>query len=166
MADAQDVTQDVLIRLARVMLTFEYDPAGGFRKWLKQVTRNAVADFFRDLRRKPDSPAWANDPQLLNEVSTDSDLSERLQEAFDLELFELAVDRVKERIDERRWRAWHLFAIDKWTVADISVELNMKVQSVYSSRYQVQALISEEVQKLEESESRSLLIRLPPSGST
>src|SRR5262249_49682883 len=34
-ADAQDVTQEVLVILARRMATFDYDPARSFRAWLK-----------------------------------------------------------------------------------------------------------------------------------
>src|SRR5215467_63083 len=44
-ADAQDVTQDVLVRLAEKMRTFAYDPSRSFRAWLKTLTRHALSDF-------------------------------------------------------------------------------------------------------------------------
>ena len=34
-ADAEDVTQDVLLRLAQKLGTFQYDPARSFRGWLE-----------------------------------------------------------------------------------------------------------------------------------
>jgi RNA polymerase sigma-70 factor (ECF subfamily) len=37
-ADAQDVTQNVLVKLLARMRTFNYDRAGSFRGWLKTVT--------------------------------------------------------------------------------------------------------------------------------
>lgn len=36
-ADAEDVTQTVLLEVARQMNMFEYDPAGSFRAWLKPL---------------------------------------------------------------------------------------------------------------------------------
>src|SRR5436190_15592130 len=44
-ADAEDVTQNVLLKLARQLTGFAYDPAKSFRAWLKTLTRHALADF-------------------------------------------------------------------------------------------------------------------------
>src|SRR5437868_2059722 len=43
-ADAQDVTQAVLVRLAEKISTFDYDPGRSFRGWLKTLTRHARDD--------------------------------------------------------------------------------------------------------------------------
>src|SRR5262245_46437929 len=43
-ADAEDVTQNVLLRLATKLRTFTYDPKRSFRGWLRTVTRNALSD--------------------------------------------------------------------------------------------------------------------------
>ena len=40
-ADAQDVTQDLLLKLAGKMQDFAYDPARSFRAWLKTLARHA-----------------------------------------------------------------------------------------------------------------------------
>src|SRR5436189_5212995 len=45
-ADAEDVTQNVLIKLADKMKVFVYDPEKSFRGWLKTVTRNAWSDYW------------------------------------------------------------------------------------------------------------------------
>src|SRR5262245_39886831 len=50
-ADADDVAQDVLLRLAEKMRTFRYDPAGSFRGWLKTLTHHAWYDFVQRRRR-------------------------------------------------------------------------------------------------------------------
>src|SRR5262249_4153674 len=44
-ADAQDVTQNVLLRLAGKMKEFSYDPARSFRAWLKTVTQHSWSDY-------------------------------------------------------------------------------------------------------------------------
>src|SRR5215216_2109392 len=45
-ADAHDVTQTVLLKLAEKMQSFVYDPTRSFRAWLKTVTRHAWSDFW------------------------------------------------------------------------------------------------------------------------
>jgi RNA polymerase sigma-70 factor (ECF subfamily) len=50
-ADAQDVTQTVLLKLLRTMQTFRYDPAQRFRAWLKTVTHHAWQDLVRSRRQ-------------------------------------------------------------------------------------------------------------------
>ena len=40
-SDAQDVTQDVLLKLNGLMARFVYDPSGSFRGWLKTLAHHA-----------------------------------------------------------------------------------------------------------------------------
>ena len=61
-ADAEDLTQDVLLKLAEKMQTFVYDPAKSFRGWLKTVARHAWSDSWSGRKAAPDArpfvPAW------------------------------------------------------------------------------------------------------------
>ncbi len=40
-SDARDVTQEVLLKLNRLIATFVYDPSGSFRGWLKTLASPA-----------------------------------------------------------------------------------------------------------------------------
>ena len=50
-ADAQDVTQNVLLKLARKLREFSYDPSRSFRAWLKTLTHHAWSDFLESQQR-------------------------------------------------------------------------------------------------------------------
>src|SRR5690242_4393418 len=50
-ADADDVTQIVLTKLAQRLCSFEYDPARSFRGWLKTVAHHAWRDFVDSRQR-------------------------------------------------------------------------------------------------------------------
>src|SRR5438270_11415612 len=50
-ADAQDVTQIVLLKLAQKMRAFAYDPAKSFRAWLKTLAHHAWSDFLESRQR-------------------------------------------------------------------------------------------------------------------
>ena len=49
-ADAQDVTQDVLLKLARKMKDFTYDPSRSFRAWrTRKLALSKSLPLYRDL---------------------------------------------------------------------------------------------------------------------
>src|SRR5262245_16697151 len=78
-ADAQDVTQDVLLRLADKMRTFIYDPAGSFRGWLRTLAHHAWYDF---IKKREQAGAGSGDSTILdtlNAVEARADLIERLE---------------------------------------------------------------------------------------
>ncbi len=53
-ADATDVTQEVLIEIARAIRKFEYQPERGrFRDWLWTITNRKLAQFFERQNREP-----------------------------------------------------------------------------------------------------------------
>jgi RNA polymerase sigma-70 factor (ECF subfamily) len=55
-ADAEDVTQMVLVRLAERLRTFAYDPSRSFRGWLRTLTRHAWSDFVAARQRGSTRP--------------------------------------------------------------------------------------------------------------
>src|SRR5262249_25254569 len=55
-ADAEDLVQDVLLKLFQQLPAHRHDPARGrFRSWLKAVVNNTLTDYWR--RRGPDRGA-------------------------------------------------------------------------------------------------------------
>ena len=66
-ADAEDVTQMVLLKLARTMQTFDYDPSRSFRAWLKTLTLHAWSDFVQH-RQRPG--AGSGDSRVLEQLET------------------------------------------------------------------------------------------------
>jgi RNA polymerase sigma-70 factor (ECF subfamily) len=148
-ADAQDVAQEVLHRLAVHMRRFPYDPAKGrFRSWLKTLARHAWSDL-RDARRRA---GWGSgDPaiqQLLNEQVDPSQLGETLDPEFAREVYDEASARVQLRVSRSTWRAFQLLALEGKSGTEVATRLRMKVAAVYMARSRVQQMLREEVQKL------------------
>src|SRR5947207_8486533 len=79
-ADAEDVTQNVLLKLAEKMQTFDYDRERSFRAWLKTVTRNAWSDFWSG-RKAAVAVGGSQAAELLHTVEAREDLVQRLNEA-------------------------------------------------------------------------------------
>jgi RNA polymerase sigma-70 factor (ECF subfamily) len=88
-ADAEDVTQDVLLRLAAKMRSFAYDPSRSFRGWLRTLTHHAWSDFLYDRKRLGEG-AGQEVLQALEQVEARDDLTRRLDEEFTHALLEEA----------------------------------------------------------------------------
>ena len=146
--DARDVTQDVLLRLARKMQTFTYDPSGRFRAWLKTLARHAWHDFAEGRRRAGCGSGDTRMLEVLEQVEAREDLVSRLAEEFDQELLTVATVRVQARVEPRTWEAFRLLALEGWPGTRAAAELGMRVGTVFMARCKVQRMLREEVRKL------------------
>jgi RNA polymerase sigma-70 factor (ECF subfamily) len=147
-ADAQDVTQTVLLQLATKLRVFTYDPARRFRGWLKTLTQHAWTDFLRARRPKP-AGGDSRIEQALETAEARDDLTQRLQDAFDQELLELATARVRERVEERTWEAYRLTAVEGLPGAEVAARLGMQVGTVFKAKSKVHRMLQEIVGQME-----------------
>lgn len=151
-SDAEDVTQDVLLRLADKMGKYRYDPDKSFRAWLKTLTHHAWADF---SRRKARAVAGSGDTrvlQALTSLEARDDLVLRLNEEFDRELMELAMAQVRMRVAPRTWDAFRLTAIEGMPGAEAGRQLDMPAAHVYVARNRVQKMLQQEIAGLDHTE--------------
>ena len=148
-ADAEDVTQNVLAILAERLRTFEYDPAGSFRAWLKTVAHHAWGKYVNQLARPGRGAGDADAPPRLLSVAARDDLAARLEEEFDRELLDLAMIRVAQRVEPHTWRAFTLTALDGLSGPDAAGRLGIPVALVYVGRSRVQKMLKDEIQQLE-----------------
>ena len=150
-ADAQDVTQAVLTKLAVLMRRFSYDPSQSFRGWLRTLVNNACRDCMTDRRRKIGAVAKgaADELEQIQTVEARDDLARRLEAEFDLELLEEAQRRVRRRVAPRTWEAYRLTAIEGLSGAEAAGRLGMKLTAVFVSRSNMTKQLQCEVRTLE-----------------
>jgi RNA polymerase sigma-70 factor (ECF subfamily) len=151
-ADAQDVTQIVLLQLATKMRRFVYDPTRSFRAWLKTLTQHAWSDFVADRQRAGLATGDKQLMQTLGTLEARQDLETSLQEAFDLELMQLATVRVRQRVEPRTWEAFRLTALAGLSGAEAAARLGMQVNAVFKAKSNVKKLLQNELQQLERPE--------------
>ena len=148
-ADAQDVTQEVLLKLNRLMATFDYDPAGSFRAWLKTLAHHAWRDFVAQRRRADREMDDRQMVAFLESPQAGADLVADLQDEFCRELLDRAMARVQPRVASRTWDAFRLTALEGWSGSAAGAHLQMKVAQVYMAKSRVTKRIEEEVRSLE-----------------
>jgi RNA polymerase sigma factor (sigma-70 family) len=147
-ADAQDVTQNVLIKLARTLPDFTYDPGRSFRGWLRTITHHAWTDFIGEQQRGVRGAADNAVHELLQSVEARDDLANRLQLAFDQEILERAMDDVRSRVEPQTWEAFLRTAIQGTPATQVAAQLGMRIGTVYQARSNVQKLLREATESL------------------
>lgn len=113
--DAQDVTQDVFLRLLREQLSFEH--AAPARAWLRTTTTNVVVDRARagKARRRRESAALALPPPVVDSI--DSEWLPRLRSAFT-------------SLSDQQRLVLICKCYDDMTFAEIASELNLGLSTV------------------------------------
>src|SRR5437763_13455453 len=149
-ADAEDVTQTVLLKLAARMKDFAYDPSRSFRAWLKTVAHHAWRDFVDSRRRAAVGDGGSGALELLHTAEAREDLEHRLEEQFDQELLGRAMQAVRLQVAPHNWEAFRLTAVEGVPAAEVARRLDMKVARVYAARSHIQQRLQEECRRLEE----------------
>ena len=170
--DEDAVTQDVLVKLFLKLPEYEHDPSKRFRGWLRRLVQNEVHDYWRrQVRRPGDHGDGGTTNQAVLGAIPDVGVREaeaQLLHAEDLleyeRLLRAAISRVRPRLKEPRWQAFHLTTAEGRRGIDVAAELGMTVGAVYVAKNHVTKLIRAEVERVREEEGRlSGPIRTGPS---
>lgn len=148
-ADAEDVTQNVLLAIAKQIQDFRYDPSRSFRAWLKTITRRAWSRFVTTSAHRVRSGGDVANLEQLASVEARESLERQLEEQFDADLLEEASVRVRLRLEPKTWEAFRLVVYEQLSGAEAAAQLEMRVGSVYMAKNRVQKLLAEEIRWLE-----------------
>ena len=145
-ADAYEISQEVMARVAAAIERWDPDPErGSFRGWLSRITRNMVVQFFRNQNRIPKTNGESNVQELLEAQPAASETRE-----FEIELkrqiFAWAAGKIKKQFKPTTWQAFWQTAIENRDVETVAAELGINRGAVYVSRSRVMKRLRDVVQ--------------------
>jgi RNA polymerase sigma-70 factor (ECF subfamily) len=166
--DAADVGQEVLRTVYQRIAEFQQFRAGGFRNWLRAITRNKVGDFFRRQGRRipttslptdetlaasePSQSSEPGEPGGPSEIPPDarqagqalagSEASERCS------IVRRACLAIQGEFAPRIWQAFWRSVVDQQPSDQIADELQMTRHAVRQARYRVLRRLREELDGL------------------
>lgn len=152
--DADELSQDVLVKLLDEMPRFEYDPKKKFRGWLRRVVSTAVVDRYREHKRRPGDRGIGGTAahELLREVEDTGGFGEMLEELEDrLErgrVLAAACEHVKGRTDERTWEMFMLLILDSLKAPEVAKRYEISVTAVYAAKSRVLKMIREKISQI------------------
>jgi RNA polymerase sigma-70 factor (ECF subfamily) len=151
-ADAQDVTQNVLLTLAAQMKAFSYDRNGSFRAWLKTITYRSWCQFARKRSKPGGASGGASELDKLCTAEAGADFLAMIEQAGNRELLERATQRIRLRVQPHTWDAFRLMALEGVSGAEAARRLGMKVGTVFVARSKVQRMLQQEIRRLDSGE--------------
>jgi RNA polymerase sigma-70 factor (ECF subfamily) len=118
-ADADDLAQEVRLRVVAAMPGFRYDPKLSFRTWLFTVVRNTWRNWLRHKGRQP--------PEVQAELDFAAGVAADLEETGPQppRLDPRVVAAVMAEADPTHWKAFWETAVEERAPADVAAELGL-----------------------------------------
>jgi RNA polymerase sigma factor (sigma-70 family) len=150
--EAEEVTNDVFVRVAKTIHEFESNPEkGSFRGWLMTLVRWRITDKFRsrpkDFQDRRDSPSD-------DRTSTIERIPDPQQETalWDKEwqdrLIDTAFERIAARVQAKHVQVFDLHFRQQWPVTRICRALSINPAAVYLINHRLTKQLTAEVTKL------------------
>ena len=147
-ADAAEVTQEVLTRVAKAVDGWDPDRnKGTFRGWLYRITRNVTVDYLRKAGRQPINLNALSGLPIDNLVDPGQEHSREFQYEYEKQLFVWAAKRVQTEFKPNTWQAFWQTAVEGDSIQEAGTELGMTSGAIYVARSRVMKRLSEEVKK-------------------
>ncbi|HTB82753.1 MAG TPA: sigma-70 family RNA polymerase sigma factor [Candidatus Sulfotelmatobacter sp.] len=153
--EAQDVVQETIIAVAKDIHKFKRDRTlGTFKGWLRNLTRWRIADQLRRRTRHPSETDLSGAPGHAVELAEIPDpAGGALDDIWDVEwqsnLFDSAVERIKQKIQEEHFQIFDLHVIRQWPASRVAETLGIGVSRVYLVKFRVVGLIKKEIRRME-----------------
>lgn len=155
--DAREVTQEVLLSVAKSISRWEDDPArGSFRGWLARITRNLVVNFLIRQSRHPRGSGDSDFARWLDQVPSPESAESQF---FDLEhrrqVFLWGVNEIQPEFRETTWQAFWQTCVAGRDVATVAKELKLTSGALYVARSRVMKRLREKVEEADKLEHQA-----------
>jgi len=154
-AEAKDVEQDTLLRVAKTIHEFESNPQRGtFKSWLLNLTRWRIADEFRKrppVAARSDGTRTDDRTPTVNRVPEPEVLDSVWEKEWQKSLVDAAMDRISRRVKPKHFQIFDLYAVRHWPAAKVARELGINLVQVYLVNHRLTKLMKQEVALLERS---------------
>lgn len=151
-AESQDVVQETMIAVAKHMPDFVYDAKNGsFKAWLLNMTRWRITDQYRKRPNRAPKPS-----ELDGAATTTIPVEELIDPASDAlgklwdaewqqNLFEMASQRVRRRVDPRTYQLFDFYVKKEWPPDQVASKFAVAVDQVYLAKHRVTEMLKKEI---------------------
>lgn len=147
-ADAQDLSQEVLVRISKSIDRWEPQAGVRFRHWLRKVASNAIVTAVTKSK-----PVGVVDGSAADYILADTPEVSAVQSELDDECFRerylRAAAIVKVDVSPVTWAAFELTVVQGRTCEEAAESLGKSLGTIYAARSRILKRLQVEVQRLE-----------------
>jgi RNA polymerase sigma factor (sigma-70 family) len=156
--DAEEVVQDTMITLAKLMPGFVYDPSkGSFKSWLFLTVKRRLIDHQRKAAR------WNQrmEPMVEEGTGTTPDPEDPARPVLDMlwssewesHVLDRALQRIRSKVSERQYLMYDLHVLKDVPLKTVAANLQTSAMSVYMAKHRVGKLLKAELERVRASVS-------------
>ncbi|MCB1229223.1 MAG: sigma-70 family RNA polymerase sigma factor [Verrucomicrobiae bacterium] len=146
-SDAADVVQEVMLKVARSIDRFDYDPdRGRFRGWLFTIAWRALIDRANRIKRRSEI---AGDGIAERTADPSADAEALWDSEYRRSLLHRALPLVRPQFSESTWEAFRLTTLEGQPAEEIARRLGLTIGSVYVARSRVTARLRDRIRQIE-----------------
>jgi RNA polymerase sigma-70 factor (ECF subfamily) len=150
--DAEDLTQQVLLSVARAIPDWQRQPNTRFRHWLSRIARNAILNAL--MRSRRDTATGGSDflktlnslPRGTNELET------QIEHEYQRQLYRRAAEIVRESVNEATWLAFVHTVVDGEATEAVAIRLGKTIGNVHAARSRLMRRLQTVVRELMEAD--------------
>ena len=142
-ADADDLTQEIFVKLMELIWAYQVKPGNSFRSWLFAVTRNQGRDFRR--RRATRRQGTAEGLSRV-EAREEDDLGVLDEQEYRQILTRRALELIRPDFGEATWRAFESVVQQGVSAQETATKLGITPNAVYLARNRVLTRLREELE--------------------
>ena len=150
-ADAQDVAQNILVRIAGAIGNYEQQDGIRFRHWLRRVARNAILSAITRSPKDAARGGTAAADLLDQQTDTDPGVDADLEKEYRRELYLRAAASVRTDVNAETWQAFELTVVKGLACEDVAKQLGKSVGTVYAARSRIIKRLRDRIRRMEES---------------
>lgn len=150
-ADAEELTQDVMMSVARSVQNWDPDRSKGrFRDWLFKIVRNWIIKYLTRRKHKILGTGDSGFPRFIEEhYVQDDDLEQIIELEYQREVFRWAAKQVQQQVRPETWQAFWLTSMLGLSTEEVAAKLNLSTGAVHIARSRVRGRLRERVHDFE-----------------
>lgn len=152
MDQADDFTQEVMLRVTKSIGRLDYDPAlGTFRSWLFQIARHVLLNRLRHAGRRPvleGGSEWMRSAERGLGAGAEEQMRLEWEREYRRQIFARAAERVEAASDPGMWAAFWRTAVLEEDPSIVAADLGIEVGTLYVRRSRMLARVREAAESI------------------
>jgi len=156
-ADVRNVSQEVLLAVAKAVERWEPDPERGrFRTWLFQISRNLMVNFLTRAKHRPLGTGDSGMAELLGQqIDPASMETAEFDQEYCREVFHWAAEQVRQQVNPTTWQAFWRTSVEGRSANEAAEQLGLSVGAVHIARSRVRGRLRQCVNQFESAKTFS-----------
>lgn len=151
-ADAEDLTQQVLLSVSRAIPDWQRQPNTRFRHWLGRIARNAILNTLTRGGRGLGVGGSDFLQSVNNLPNRTSDLEAQLEFEYQRQLYRRAAEIVRDSVNEDTWLAFLYTVVEGESTATVAARLGKTIGNVHAARSRLMRRLQIVVRELMEAD--------------